>query len=83
MSETGMAESWQYRSQEGGSKSKIMKTSLMARNKKNERKNSDNNNTVKSLVMKTQPREKNHVSIFEMGRPNVNSPKEINHDNFY
>ena len=54
----------------------MMKTSLMTRNKKNERKNSDSaNNTVKSLVMKTQPREKNHVSIFEMGRPHVNSPK--------
>ena len=61
-----------------------MKTSLMARNKKNERKNSDSaNNTVKSLVLKTQPREKNQVSIFDLGRPNVNSPKEGNHGQHY
>jgi hypothetical protein len=58
----------------------MMKTSLMAR-KKNDRKNSDSigPNTVKSVVLRTQPWQKPAVSIFDMGRGELNSPKEAEH----
>jgi len=54
----------------------MMKTSLMAR-RKNERKNSDaNSSTMKSHILKIQPSDKKSVSIFEMGRTQLMSPKE-------
>ena len=69
-------EKWKYRSEEyEGSRPKVMKTSLMAK-KKGDRKNSDNANTVKSYILKTQPMEKPTVSIFQMGKGQVLSPKE-------
>ena len=52
-----------------------MKTSLMSKNKKVDRKKSiEGDNPVKSLILKTQPGEK-RVSIFDMGKIQVNSPK--------
>jgi hypothetical protein len=71
-----MEDKWNYRSFDGPDDRKMMKTSLMAR-RKNERKNSDaNSSTMKSHILKIQPTDKKHQSIFDMGRTQVLSPKE-------